>query len=356
MRSIGVYLCVLSLVFASCNTEDENNRYTPTPASITIPQTLSNLLPVPQMPADNPLTEEGIALGKKLFYDRDLSENGSVSCASCHRPSAAFSDNAALSTGTQGQLGERNSMPLFNLAWNINSKFNWDGSANSIEEQIFIPVTHPLEMNNTWANVEATLQNDADYPELFEQVFGRSQIDSTMVTKAIAQFLRTIVSGNSRFDKHLLGEVTLTPQELNGLNVFMDEEQGDCFHCHGNPNNPLWTNNDFHNNGLDATFDDRGLGLVTGDPAQFGWFKSPSLRNLIYTAPYMHDGRFATLDEVINHYSEGLVFSETIDPLMKSVDEGGVQLNDAQKADLKAFLLTLSDPSLLENPAFLPTE
>lgn len=356
MRNLIYILFFTIISFVSCNTDDEDNTYTPTPATLTIPQTLANLLPVPPMPADNPLTEEGIALGKKLFYDRRLSENNTVSCGSCHKPSAAFSDNAVLSTGTQGQVGERNAMPLFNLAWNINGKFNWDGSANSIENQILIPVTHPLEMNNTWPNVEATLQNDANYPTLFEQAFGQRNIDSTMITKAIAQFLRTLVSGNSKFDKHLLGEATLTAQELNGLNVFMDEKQGDCFHCHGNPNNPLWTNNNFHNNGLDAVFEDRGLGLITGDPAQFGWFKSPSLRNLAYTAPYMHDGRFATLDEVIDHYSEGLVFSETIDPLMKSVDQGGVQLNENQKADLKAFLLSLSDPSLLNNPAYLPSE
>ena len=149
-----------------------------------------------------------------------------------------------------------------------------------------------------------------------------------------------------------MGQVSLTPQEQNGLDVFMDETRGDCFHCHGNPNNPLWTDNKFHNNGLDATFSDLGLGGVTGDSNDDGKFKSPSLRNLQYTAPYMHDGRFASLDEVIDHYSEGLVNSPTIDPLMKKVDQGGVQLSAQDKADLKAFLLTLSDPEFVNNPAF----
>ena len=132
----------------------------------------------------------------------------------------------------------------------------------------------------------------------------------------------------------------------------MDENRGDCFHCHGNPNNPLWTDNIFHNNGLDESFTDRGRGAVTGDPREFGQFKSPSLRNLEFTAPYMHDGRFQTIEEVIDHYSEGLVYSETIDPLMKKVAEGGVGLSAEDKADLKAFLLTLSDPSFINNPDF----
>jgi cytochrome c peroxidase len=132
----------------------------------------------------------------------------------------------------------------------------------------------------------------------------------------------------------------------------MDETRGDCFHCHGSNANPLWTDNKFHNNGLDAEFADKGLGDITGDPLDDGKFKSPSLRNLAYTAPYMHDGRFETLDDVINHYSEGLVFSETIDPLMKTVNEGGVHLTEEDKADLKAFLLSLSDESYINNPNF----
>ena len=187
---------------------------------------------------------------------------------------------------------------------------------------------------------------------MFLQAFGTSTIDSTLVTKAIAQFERTLISGNSKFDQYLLGNVDLTPQELNGFNVFITEEKGDCFHCHGTGSNPLWTDNEFHNNGLDAVFTDLGLGAVTGDPNDNAKFKTPSLRNLAFTAPYMHDGRFATLDEVINFYSEGLQNSPTIDPLMKSVNDGGVQLSAQDKADLKAFLLTLTDNDFINNPAF----
>ena len=173
-----------------------------------------------------------------------------------------------------------------------------------------------------------------------------------MVSKAIAQFERTIISGNSKFDHYLLGETTLSPQELEGFNIFMDENRGDCFHCHGSENNPLWTDNKFHNNGLDANPTDLGLGAATGDPNDNAKFRSPSLRNLAFTAPYMHDGRFATLDEVIDHYSEGLQNSSTIDPLMKKVDQGGVQLTAIDKANLKAFLLSLSDFSFINNPQF----
>ena len=347
-------LLVFISSFISCSTSDEEVQedYIPTPASIEVPQLFANNLLPPVIPEDNPLTEEGIALGRKLFYDKSLSGNGTQACASCHKPESAFTDPLQFSLGSEGDEGFRNSMPLFNMAWNYEQHFFWDGAANSIEEQIFEPVTNPIEMNNSWENVIATLKSSSEYPTLFRQAFNTENIDSTHVSKAIAQFLRTLVSGNSKFDNYLLGEVTLTESELNGFNVFMSEDKGDCFHCHGNAFNPLWTDNIFHNNGLDETFDDLGFGAVTGDPRDNGKFKSPSLRNLAHTAPYMHDGRFETIDEVINHYSEGLVYSETIDPLMKAVAEGGVQLSDEDKADLKAFLLSLSDSSFIENPEY----
>ena len=288
-----------------------------------------------------------------MFFDRILSANNSLACVSCHAPQKAFSDDRVLSLGVNGQPGSRHSMPLFNLAWNLDEKFFWDGHKFSLELQALEPVTQANELGNiSWEDVEEKLQNHPEYPNLFNKAFGTATITKELVVKAIAQFERTLISGNSKFDQFTLGQVSLTPQEQNGLDVFMDETRGDCFHCHGNPNNPLWTDNKFHNNGLDATFSDLGLGGVTGDSNDDGKFKSPSLRNLQYTAPYMHDGRFASLDEVIDHYSEGLVNSPTIDPLMKKVDQGGVQLSAQDKADLKAFLLTLSDPEFVNNPAF----
>jgi len=243
-------------------------------------------------------------------------------------------------------------MPLINLAWNFSDRFAWDGKELGLERQALEPVINPIEMHSDWSNVVAKLEQDPEYPILFSRAFGTSSIDSVLVAKAIAQFERILISGNSKFDQYLLGNATLSLQELNGFAVFMDEEKGDCFHCHGSDNNPLWTDNKFHNNGLDANFNDFGLGTVTGDPNDNGKFRSPTLRNLTFTAPYMHDGRFATLEEVINHYSEGLQFSPTIDPLMKKVSQGGVQLSVEEKIDLKAFLLTLTDLEFINNPDF----
>jgi cytochrome c peroxidase len=324
----------------------------PTPYNLDVPILFSQNLIAPIIPNDNPMTYQGVALGRKLFFDPILSGDGTQSCATCHAPQFAFAENTAFSTGIDGIQGTLSAMPLFNMAWNWSNKFFWDGRATSIEDQALGPVTNPIEMHNTWQNAVNSLQNHPDYPQLFNGAFETTIIDSLLVVKAIAQFERTLISGNAKFDKYLRGEVSLTPAEANGFNIFMDEARGDCFHCHGSANQPLWTDNDFHNNGLDATFTDNGLGDVTGDPNDNGKFKTPSLRNLAFTAPYMHDGRFNTLDEVINHYSEGLVDSPTIDPLMKKVDEGGVHLTPQDKSDLKAFLLSLSDPSFINNPDF----
>lgn len=347
-----LYLCILFLF--SCD-EDGITTYTPyepTPLALEIPQLFSDNIIDPVIPIDNPQTVEGAELGRKLFFDPILSGDNSQSCADCHAPENAFSDPDRFSDGINGDLGTRNSMPIFNLAWNYDENFFWDGRTFSLENQALEPVVNPTEMHSDWIVNAEKLKDHPEYPELFRKAFGILEIDSTLVTKAIAQFQRTLISANSRFDQHLLGTTMLTPQELNGFNIFMEETKGDCFHCHGNVNNPLWTDNIFHNNGLDAVITDIGLAKKTGDPADNGKFRTPSLRNLAFTAPYMHDGRFATLDEVINHYSEGLQNSPTIDPLMKAVGNGGVQLTEEEKSNLKAFLLSLSDPSFINNPKF----
>ncbi len=319
----------------------------PTPYSLVIPATFQRFLPAPVFPADNPMTVEGVALGKKLFFDKRLSDDLTLACASCHLPSQAFDDTNRFSVGINGIAGTRNAMPLFNHAWNLTGKFFWDGRAIGLEEQALEPITNPIEMHDTWVNVASKVNADATYRTMFTNAFGSVPIDSNLITKALAQYERTLISGNSKFDRYLLRQVNLTPSELNGFGLYMDESGADCFHCHGDATNPLWTDNLFHNNGLDASFTDKGLGDVTGNPVDDGKFKTPSLRNLVYTAPYMHDGRFKTLDEVLDHYSDSLVQSPTISPLLKNVANGGVRLTPQEKADLKAFLLTLTDSSFV---------
>lgn len=335
----------------SCTSKEEE-IYTPIPYNLEIPTLFADKLIAPIIPTNNPLTEEGVALGKKLFFDKILSGDETQSCASCHNPENSFTDNQQFSDGIDGFSGTRNTMPLFNLAWNFDERFAWDGKEFSLENQALEPVTNPTEMHANWTIIAEKLQQHSEYPTLFTQAFGTSKIDSTIITKAIAQFERILISGNSKFDQYLRGETSLTPEEENGFTIFMDEAKGDCFHCHGSNNNPIWSDNKFHNNGLDTTFSDFGLGAVTGDPSDNGKFKSPSIRNLAFTAPYMHDGRFATLEEVINHYSEGLQPSSTIDPLMKKVNQGGVSLSSEDKADLKSFLLSLSDFDFINNQNF----
>ncbi|WP_211298236.1 cytochrome-c peroxidase [Polaribacter glomeratus] len=345
-----LYLLSFFLLINCASKEEE--IYTPIPYNLEIPALFANKLIAPVIPSNNPLTQEGVALGKKLFFDKILSGDETQSCASCHNPKKSFTDNQQLSDGINGLLGTRNSMPLFNLAWNFDERFAWDGKEFGLEKQALEPVSNPIEMHANWKNIAQKLQEHPEYPTLFLQAFGNLNIDSVAVTKAIAQFERTLISGNSKFDNYLKGEAILTSEEQNGFAIFMDEAKGDCFHCHGSDNNPLWTDNKFHNNGLDATFTDLGFGNITGDPADNGKFRSPSIRNLVFTAPYMHDGRFTTLEEVINHYSEGLQRSSTLDPLMKKVNQGGVNLTTKEKADLKAFLVSLSDFDFVNNPDF----
>lgn len=331
-----------------------------TPYTFEYPTLFSSYLPAIEQPADNIASEEGVALGRMLFFDTRLSKNEAQSCGSCHSPSASFSDTTAFSVGVDGLPGGRNAMPIINVAWMLDGLF-WDGRSSSIENQAYEPVVNPIEMHETWPNAIAKLQADNLYPSLFEQVFGTSIIDSINVSKAIAQFERTLITGNSPFDKFIAGNFAIGSSgwsvaneqlAFEGFTIFMDESKGDCFHCHGDQFNPLWTDNIYHNNGLDASFTDNGLGDITSNPSDNGKFKTPTLRNLAFTAPYMHDGRFNTLNEVIMHYSTGLQNSATIDPLMKQVGSGGVQLTPQEQNSLMWFLLSLSDSSFVNNPAF----
>lgn len=355
MRYLTLFIGI-SLILASCRKDIKPINSDATPYSFDYPEIMEEYLPAINVPNDNPMTEEGVELGRYLFFDERLSGDNTQSCASCHIPSASFSDTTQFSTGIDGVEGSRNAMPLINLGWMNNGLF-WDGRSATAEFQAFEPVVNPIEMHDNWANAISELQGDPILIELCQAAFGTTELDSVIVAKAIAQFERTLIAGNSPFDKYWLTGSTgwNASDELlayQGYAIYMDENKGDCFHCHGDPFSPLWTDNLYHNNGLDASFTDLGLGGYTNNPDDYGKFKTPTLRNLVFTAPYMHDGRFATLDEVINHYSEGLVMSPTIDPLMKSAPQGGVQLTPQEKQMLKMFLISLSDSSFVNNPAF----
>jgi cytochrome c peroxidase len=342
---LSFLLLMLAGIFFSCEPET-----TTTPYDFQVPVGFIQA----NLPASNPMTLEGVALGRQLFYDPKLSKNDAQSCADCHTQSYGFTDDGLqFSIGVDGIAGNRNSMPLINLAWE--NKFFWDGRSNTLEEQIFGPVVNPIEMNISWPEVESKLNADANYKNLFKQVFNIDYIDSVHVSKAIAQFLRTMVSGNSKYDKFVREEVSLTTSELNGLNIY-NTERGDCFHCH-TLSNGLATDNSFKNNGLDddASMTDLGRMLVTGSASDKGKFKVPTLRNIEFTAPYMHDGRFATLEEVVDHYDQGGVSSSTVDPLMKHLQGSaspGLNLTLTEKQDLVNFLKTLSDPDFISNMAF----
>ena len=303
-----------------------------TPITIETPSGFPNM----NIPSNNPMTVEGVALGNKLFHDKILSGNEMQACESCHLQSASFSDTNQFSAGIDGFLGDINASTLVNVGWN-NSNF-WDGRASSLEEQAYDPIVNPIEMNDTWINIEMKLNADNEYPTLFKNAFNIDYIDSIHVVMAIAQFERTLISANSKFDKYLRGETQLTSSELGGYAIF-NSEKGDCFHCHGTQ---MFMDNLFHNNGLDIEpFTDLGLGKITNNASDNAKFKTPTLRNIEFSAPYMHDGRFSTLEEVVEHYNSGGEYSLTVDPLMKKLGVG-LQLTNQEKQDLVAFLRTLT--------------
>lgn len=342
----------VSCDYCGCSTPDFSNT---TPADLEIP----GFIPAMPVPTDNPITEEGVELGRFLFWDKQLSLDGTISCGDCHMPEFGFSDPAQFSSGVNGALGVRQSMSLVNLAWA--DFYFWDGRAATLEELVFHPIIDPIEMSETVGGVLEKIESDSQYPPMFEQAFGSSCVDSVRIAKAVAQFLRTMVSFNSDLDNVLYGPGNWTAEQFNGFELFQleggdpaDGQGGqwgaDCFHCHGGSFN-FFTDHQLHNNGLDSVFTDQGAYAVTGNMLDMGRFKTPSLRNIEVTAPYMHDGRFSTLEEVIGHYNTGGVPSATIDPFMKYT-QGGLQLSPQDQSDIIEFLKMLTDEEFLNNPAF----
>jgi cytochrome c peroxidase len=308
----------------------------------------SATFPLPDLPHDNPLIAERVALGEKLFHETALSRDGTISCASCHKASAAFSDPRRFSAGVGGRLGARHAMPLFNLAWK--QTFFWDGRAPSLRAQALMPVQDHAEMDESLANVTAKLAARTNYSADFQSAFGSAEITPEKIGLALEQFLLTLTSCDSKFDRALRGEEKLTGEENRGFQLFSTEYDprrgqhgADCFHCHGGM---LFQSQTFANNGLDAEFKDLGRAKVTGREADRGKFAVPSLRNVERTGPYMHDGRFKTLEEVVAHYATGVKRSATLDPNLAKHPDGGVHLTEADQKALVAFLKTLTDESL----------
>ncbi len=321
MKAFNTIIIVSLLLFIGCNNNVEDPAFVPTPYDLQIPQGFPGM----RIPEDNPLTKEGVALGRQLYYDEILEKNGDRACATCHVQSNSFTSGPSV-------------LPHVNLGWSHN--FLWDSKVSGVLEDIM-----RFEIDEFFETNVDVLNNDPEYPSLFKQAFGVDEITNEEVVMALAQFVRTMNSGNSKFDKFLRGEVNFTNAEYLGYELFYTEE-GDCFHCHSTM---FMTDNLLHNNALDSK-PDPGYFEITGDSLDYGKFKAPTLRNIEFTAPYMHDGRYSNLEEVLEFYSAGLQKSETVDPLMKNLTSGGVQLSVEEKEAIVAFLKTLSDPDFINNP------
>ncbi len=325
--------------------------YQPTPYTVKVPKGFPQL----EIPPDNPMTSEGIHLGRELFYDPILSRDSTMGCFSCHHQESGFTDNLPVSKGIDGIAGRRSAMSLLNVAFDYSGLF-WDGRAASLEDQALQPVEDPIELDESWSHVEQKLRRHPRYPEEFRKAFGisnTSEITRDLAVKAIAQFERTLVSsGESKYDRWQRGEIFPDEDEYDGYDMFFDVSRtfdAQCGHCH---NGALFTTNEFRNNGIEPVsgfddFPDKGRGEVTGTEDDNGKFKIPTLRNIEFTAPYMHDGRFATLEEVLDHYNSGGHHQPNTDPLIYPL-----YLTDTEKHDILAFLHTLADTTFLQNPDF----
>jgi cytochrome c peroxidase len=326
----------------------------PAPYPFNYPDNFGNRFTIP---SDNLTTREGVALGRKLFYETRLSANNKISCGSCHEQSKAFTDGRAFSIGVDGAPTKRNAMALVNLLWA--RKFFWDGRSRTLEEQVVFPLTDPHEMGQTLEVSAEKLRSSEGYPGLFKSAFGDTAISSDRIAKAISQFERTLISANSFYDRYLKKEYQPSAIELEGMKLFMTMPQpdkrirgADCAHCHGGVKTYIEL---FHNNGLDNVSKDIGRQEITGLASDYGRFKIPTLRNIALTAPYMHDGRFTSLEQVLDHYSEHLQPMHLSSFLKGSSNVNGetsIRLTAREKKAVIAFLNMLTDSSFVNNPEF----
>ncbi len=341
-------MLIIILILSSCRDDDIQAppiKIEPTEYSLKVPDHFFYIT-APIIPEDNPLTVEGVALGKKLYYENRLSKGGpfeGLACASCHLQSQSFSSNGS----PFNQV-----IPHFNLAWS--SQFLWNGKIEGTLEDVM-----RFEVDDFFQTDLSGINTDPVYINMFKSAFGSEAIDSKHTSYALAQFLRTLISGNSRYDQYVKSIAgvpydgsppLLSDKELRGMDIYFDERKGDCFHCHGGTWNPLLTSNDYVNNGLDLN-PDSGLAEYTKRATDVGKFKTPSLRNLVFTAPYMHDGRFQTLREVVDFYADQVQFSS---PNLDGFIAKPRYMSPTEREDLVAFLKTMTDSSFVQNSSFRP--
>ncbi|WP_237682714.1 cytochrome-c peroxidase [Sphingobacterium sp. B16(2022)] len=351
---VGVFTSiVLSLCTISCGKVQVDTPLpdqTPTPLMLKVPAHF----PAPTKMLDNPLTVEGVNLGRHLFYDPLLSANMQVSCASCHHQERAFADGVALTAaGVSGKTLERHSPTLINLAW-TDQGFFWDGGATNLESQAFGPLTHADEMGMSLVTLANRLIASEFYVNLFQQAFAEKP-SAQGAAKALAQFQRTLISSNSRYDNYRSGQdlKALSAGELRGMHLVKQK----CGTCHSGE---LFTDNAFHNNGIDDDFTDdsnewihRGRYRISFNPIDLGAFKTPTLRNVTRSAPYMHDGRFKSLDQVLQHYRSGIKHSPVTDRLLYDQNENpGIAMSDKEMTEIKSFLEALTDDIFLNETNF----
>lgn len=354
MRSIIALLLLSGLTACGGSKGDE------APLRIPEPTAFAAIL----YPEDNPSSSAGLALGRDLFYDPILSQDSSISCSSCHRPELAFTDGRAVSVGINGRLGKRNAPSLTNIGYLHRTLF-WDGRANDLESQALHPVADAKEMGGDWPSIVSRLRRNSDYWPRFQAAFGlvaSKELQPDHVSKALAQFQRSLISGDAKYDRVARGEATYTKAEALGHAIFFDFADdkdgafamlptGECAHCHTPPH---FTNQRFFNNGIDQALDltdfpDLGRGAISRNRYENGLFRAPGLRNVALTAPYMHDGRMKNLEEVVAHYNSGGHYAEN-----KSANVFPLGLSPEQEQAVVAFLRTLTDESFINNPAYRP--
>ena len=345
MKKLSLVLLGLVTLFA-CSNSTETANYVPIPLQLELP---TNFPEIAYNLDNNPITDAGFELGKRLFYEGKLSSNGAIACAFCHEQAFAFTHHGHnLSHGVNGGIGLRNAQPIQNLAYQ--TSFMWDGAASHLDLQPILPITSELEMGETLSNVIVKLQQDSYYQAQFAKAFDGGEVNTENMLKALSQFMLMMISSNSKYDKYVRQEdnVTLTALELDGLNTF----QNKCSSCHASD---LFTDQTFRNNGLpiNPQLNDKGRFNILEDPNDLYKFKVPSLRNVDVSYPYMHDGRFSTLEVVLDFYDSGIVDNGNVDPSLQKADGTyGISLSAYEKESVIAFLKTLTDNQFLEDERF----